>query len=209
MGIEMAENAKKKFMDKLISFKNEGVFKNIIFTVKEKDEISFLLFTNAKLLKLRYKYDKMIEPKAKDFPYGKLDYSKMEIEKLKFDIEVHEEILGIHKPPRNMADYEEVETTWNHIKTACYDKTHNSYHTYGSRGIKMHKPWLDILNFIQDMGECPKGLSIQRIDEDGDFTPDNCCWCTNQGIISVQSQENVLDRARKIVEIRKACRNEN
>jgi hypothetical protein len=58
------------------------------------------------------------------------------------------------------------------------------------------------------MGECPKGLSIRRIDEDGDFTPDNCCWCTGQGIVLVQQQENVLARARKIVEIKKSMKGE-
>lgn len=205
----MIKSEKKKFLEflKKIEFlKNETKLNNIIFTDMEISEIKSLLFSNTRLSRLKHKYGKM----AESIEFGLKDslVDKFELEKLKFDIEVHEEILGIHEPPRNMVDYEEVKTTWNHIKTACYDKTHNSYHTYGSRGIKMHKPWLDLLNFIKDMGECPKGLSIQRIDEEGDFTPDNCCWCTNQGIILVQSQENILNRARKIVEIKKSMKRE-
>lgn len=190
------QNDKDEFMKKMISFRNNGVFKNIIFTIKEKDEIESLLFTNARLLKLKNKYDKVIESAENSF------YNKFELEKLKFDIEIREEILGIHKQPGTIIAMEQVKVIWNDIKVACYNKAHTSYQFYGLHGIRMYKAWLDFDNFLQDMGECPKGLSIQRIDENEDFTPDNCCWCTNQGIVSARGQENILNRARKIVEIR-------
>lgn len=71
-------------------------------------------------------------------------------------------------------------TIWTGIKARCYNKNNNSFRNYGGRGIKVCDRWLnDFNNFFNDMGERPSGtLSIDRINNNGDYTPLNCKWST-------------------------------
>ena len=67
----------------------------------------------------------------------------------------------------------------------CYDKNCNNYSRYGARGIKVCDRWRDdIHNFYDDVSILPHfeedGYSLDRIDNDGDYTPDNVRWATNR-----------------------------
>lgn len=65
---------------------------------------------------------------------------------------------------------------WSGMKTRCYNPKAESYPDYGGRGIKVCEGWHFFENFLADMGECPHGHSIERLNVNGDYDPDNCKW---------------------------------
>lgn len=58
----------------------------------------------------------------------------------------------------------------------CYDKNSNAYGRYGGRGISVCESWQDFNSFYADMGDRPEGLSLERVDNDGDYSPENVVW---------------------------------
>ena len=70
---------------------------------------------------------------------------------------------------------------WKSMKHRCYNLNHQHYNSYGGRGIQVCERWLDVGNFIEDMyPSFQKGLSLDRIDVDGNYEPDNCRWTTKE-----------------------------
>jgi hypothetical protein len=71
----------------------------------------------------------------------------------------------------------ELYSVWSGMKERCNNSNSSAYKYYGGRGIRVCERWLESFdNFFADMGKRPEGLSIGRINNDGNYEPGNCRW---------------------------------
>lgn len=85
---------------------------------------------------------------------------------------------------------------WMNMKQRCYNPKKSGYENYGGRGIKVCSRWLNSFEaFLVDMGNKPRGTSLDRKDNEGDYSRLNCYWATSK-----EQANNRRKRRDKVVD---------
>ncbi len=83
---------------------------------------------------------------------------------------------------------------WEGMKIRCKYPNTNSYERYGGRGIKVCERWMTFENFYADMYPTyVEGLTLDRIDVNGDYCPDNCRWVTQKEQANNRTNNRILE----------------
>ena len=101
---------------------------------------------------------------------------------------VHGKIKHGHNPSKTGKPSPTYQS-WYAMKQRCQNPNCPAYKDYGGRGIKICERWMDFANFLQDMGEKPEGLTLDRINNNGNYELGNCRWATRK-----QQRQNQRDR---------------
>ena len=70
--------------------------------------------------------------------------------------------------------------TWKEMRQRCNNPNNDKWKWYGGRGIRICSRWDIFEAFLQDMGERPEGMTLDRVDNDGDYEMSNCVWASHK-----------------------------
>lgn len=84
--------------------------------------------------------------------------------------------------------------SWSAMKTRCYNKNSRDYGGWGARGIIVCDRWKkSFLDFYEDMGARPDGMTLDRIDPNGNYEPSNCRWATPKTQINNRRDTRIVE----------------
>jgi hypothetical protein len=96
---------------------------------------------------------------------------------------------------------------WVGMIQRCTNPRSQKWPDYGARGITVCARWSESFeNFVADMGECPPGGSLDRIDNDGPYSPENCRWATHEQQASNRRNNTTIVVRGEHMTIAQACK---
>jgi hypothetical protein len=90
--------------------------------------------------------------------------------------------------------------SWDNMIQRCTNPNRIEYPHYGGRGITVCERWLSFENFLEDMGLRPMGLTLDRINTNGDYMLDNCRWADKATQVRNRRRPAYYDRPSRIPE---------
>lgn len=95
---------------------------------------------------------------------------------------------------------------WQDMLSRCRNPNTEAYDNYGGRGIKVCERWTVFVAFLEDMGEAPKGLTLDRKDNNADYTPGNCVWASRRAQANNRRTNVYVTVHGKRMTVAAACR---
>lgn len=99
---------------------------------------------------------------------------------------------GMHKTP--------TWRSWSMARNRCRNPNATGYERYGGRGISFDPRWDDFAAFLSDMGVRPDGLTLERVDNAGNYEPGNCIWATPTAQARNRRSNRIVD-GRTLAEV--------
>ena len=94
---------------------------------------------------------------------------------------------------------------WRAMMQRCYDKNSHAFDRYGARGITVCERWKKFENFYADMGEKPTAMSMERIDNNGSYCPENVVWATTKQQANNRRSSVILEHNGKKQTMQQWC----
>jgi hypothetical protein len=95
---------------------------------------------------------------------------------------------------------------WMNMIVRCTRPNAQHYRRYGGRGIAVCQRWLDDFgNFLMDMGRRPAGMTLERIDNDKDYCPENCRWATRKEQQNNRSSNRIISAKGRQLTVAQWC----
>lgn len=110
-------------------------------------------------------------------------------------------VLGISTTKHGMAGTR-THRIWKSMRNRCNNSKSPRYKDYGGRGITICKRWDKFENFLVDMGECPDGMSIDRVNNNKGYSPSNCKWSTTSEQAS-NTRNTIKVKGKTLVQLAK------
>jgi hypothetical protein len=117
---------------------------------------------------------------------------------------LHKEVTGNINRKHSLANTP-IYSLWNSMIDRCHLPTSHTYNRYGERGISVCERWHNFENFYADMGDKPEGMSLERIDNNGDYCPENVIWATAKQQANNRKSNVVLEHNGKKQTMQQWC----
>ena len=92
---------------------------------------------------------------------------------------------------------------WRNMRNRCNNPNFKQRKDYAGRGITVCERWNSFENFLEDMGECPEGLTLERKNNDEGYCKNNCKWATYKEQLNNQRSNRILSYDGKQMNVRR------